>query len=541
MSLLSNRYLILSELGRGGFGHTFLAEDTHLPSRRKCVIKQFKPANSDPNLLPHLQERFGREASILERVGEEHSQIPRLYAYFIEDEQFYLVQELIDGQTLGQIVRTTGPLKSGMVSDIVSSLLEILEFLHARDIIHRDIKPDNIIYRNRDNKPVLIDFGTVKETVTTIYDRGGVPTSLIIGSPGYMPMEQAAGLALYSSDLHALGWTAIYLLTGKQPSEMVDRRSGEYQWRQFVPRVDYHLATVIEKAVQRVSSDRYASAGEMLQALHPAPAETAPSPIPMPERVRPIPGPPTPPPQYSVPSQPGRPQYSAPSPPMPPNPAPYYPVHSQPMPPNPAPYYPVHSQPVHQNPAYSYPPVEGDYLLEQKDRWRIPLLFPLIGLFFCFLSLASARLGPGLFITWSLCGVAQGFLLRKYIKRVAWITATTMGAFAVLLLDTFFMRGAPAFASIGFLRIAAIVGIVGVAQWLVLLKYVESAKQWYLAGILAAILLFFAFTIESRGSDVISLKEVATNWLLAGLILGIAQAYILRHFRKKTVVPDANA
>src|SRR5689334_15802776 len=144
MSLLNNRYLILSQLGKGGFGHTFLAEDTHLPSRRRCVIKQFKPAHNDPDLLPHLRERFAREATILEQVGEAHSQIPKLYAYFVEDDQFYLVQELIEGQTLGQIVRTEGPLKSGVVREIIISLLEILEYLHASDIIHRDIKPDNI-------------------------------------------------------------------------------------------------------------------------------------------------------------------------------------------------------------------------------------------------------------------------------------------------------------------------------------------------------------------------------------------------------------
>ncbi|MGH9969633.1 MAG: protein kinase domain-containing protein, partial [Pyrinomonadaceae bacterium] len=246
MSLLNNRYKILSELGKGGFGHTFLAEDTHLPSHRRCVIKQFKPANNDPNLLPHLKERFGREASILEEVGEEHGQIPRLYAYFVEDEQFYLVQELVDGQTLGQIVRSDGPLKSGHVREIVTSLLGILDYLHAKDIIHRDIKPDNIIYRKRDGKPVLIDFGTVKQTVTTVYDQGGAPTSLIIGSPGYMPMEQAVGLAVYASDLYSVGWTAIYLLTGKQPSEMVDRRTGQNRWQEFTPGIEHDLAMVID-------------------------------------------------------------------------------------------------------------------------------------------------------------------------------------------------------------------------------------------------------------------------------------------------------
>ncbi len=282
MSLLNNRYLILSELGKGGFGHTFLAEDTHLPSRRRCVIKQFKPATTDPNLLPHLQERFGREASILERVGEEHSQIPKLYAYFVEDEQFYLVQELIDGQTLGQKLWTEGPLKSVVVREIVSSLLEILQYLHANDIIHRDIKPDNIIYRKRDSKPVLIDFGAVKETVTTVYDQGRVQRSLIIGSPGYMAIEQAIGLPVYASDLYSLGWTAINLLTGKQPVDLVDRRTEENHWREFAPDVEYNLAVVIDKAVQRMSHDRYRTAGEMLQALHPVLPKTVPSPMPEP-------------------------------------------------------------------------------------------------------------------------------------------------------------------------------------------------------------------------------------------------------------------
>lgn len=487
MSLLNNRYQILSELGKGGFGHTFLAEDTHLPSHRRCVIKQFKPANNDPNLLPHLQERFRREASILERVGEEHRQVPRLYAYFVEDGQFYLVQELIDGQTLGQKVRTEGLLKSGDVREIVGSLLGILDYLHANDIIHRDIKPENIIYRKRDSKPVLIDFGTVKETVTTVYDQGGVPTSMIIGSPGYMPMEQAAGLAVYSSDLYSLGWTAIYLLTGKQPSELVDRRTGENHWRRAAPDVEYHLAVVIDKAVQRMSHDRYGTAGEMLQALHPRLPDTVPSPIPEP---------------------------------VPPTPVPPEPVPPQPIPPIPVPPAP--------------PLVESEYLLKSADEGRIPLLFLLIYLIFCFGSARLAHLPVGLFLLWSVGGVAQALLLREYIKPVAWIAATAIGAFAVLLIDIFILTSSGNYTASGFFRIAAFSSIVGISQWVVLLKYVKHAKQWYLAGIATAIVLFFVYNFEIRQD--MTQKTPLINWLLVGVLLGTAQAYFLRHFRKKKAV-----
>ena len=507
MSLLNNRYLILSELGKGGFGHTFLAEDTHLPSHRHCVIKQFKPANNDPELLPHLQERFGREASILEKVGEEHSQIPRLYAYFIEDEQFYLVQELIDGQTLGQMVRTAGPLRSGVVRDIVSSLLDILEYLHANDIIHRDIKPDNIIYRKRDSKPVLIDFGTVKETVTTVYDRGGVPTSLIIGSPGYMPMEQAAGLAVYSSDLYALGWTAIYLLTGKQPAELVDRRTGANHWREFAPEVEYDLAAAIDKAVQRVSSDRYVTAGEMLHVLHPVLPETVPSPMPvLPQSL----------PPQQFPSAPVSPE-PVPSPPIPQNPVPLVQRF-----------------------------VEREYLLEPADRWRIPLLYSLLYVPLCGGSVVLSHSILKQILLWSVCGIAQALLLRKYINPLAWTGVATIGAAIAQVVSITWGYDTPydnyyAVYDFNYLaynfRLIMLILIWGIGQWLVLLKYVKAAQKWLLASIVAAIGISIVYYAEVKDGK-LPFTAPLINWPLAGLILGTAQASLLRSFRKRKAAAE---
>jgi serine/threonine protein kinase len=503
MSLLNNRYLILSEIGKGGFGHTFLAEDAHLPSRRRCVIKQFKPATNNLNLLPQLQESFGREASILERVGEEHSQIPKLYAYFVEDEQFYLVQELVDGQTLGQLVRTKGPLKSVVVKEIVSSLLEILDYLHTNDIIHRDIKPDNIIYRRRDSKPVLIDFGTVKETVTTVYDEHGARKSLIMGTPGYMAMEQAAGLAVYSSDLYSLGWTTIYLLTGKEPHEMVDRRTGENHWRRFAPDVDYNLAVVIDKAVQSVSRDRYETAREMLQALHPVLPQTMPSPWPMP-----------------VPPQP-----------MPPGPMPPALFSPQPLSPQPVPLYHVQPAP---------PLVESEYLLTPGNRWRIPLLHLLlyVPLVIASVNFSKSPLAQGLL--WSVWGVAQALLLRKYFNPFAWIGVTIFGAVLIQIFASDKWGYDPNYGYTNidivwyFIRPEAFIVIMGIGQGLVLLKYVKIPQKWLLASVVAAIAIFIACVTE-RNDGKFAFTAPLINWPLAGFMLGTGQALCLRYFRKKRV------
>jgi serine/threonine protein kinase, bacterial len=266
---LNNRYQVIKVLGAGGFGETFLAEDTHMPSRRRCVIKQLKPIANDPKTYEIIQQRFEREAATLEYLGESSDQIPKLYAYFSENGLFYLVQEWIQGQTLTDIVEAKGAESETVVREILVSLLSVLNYVHSKGIIHRDIKPDNIILRSSDSKPVLIDFGAVKETIRSVVSSSHHPTrSLVIGTPGYMPTEQAIGRPVYATDIYSLGLTAIYLLTGKHPPELqTNPQTGEILWQDLAPNVSPNLANVINQAIKPHVSDRYSTASKMLYEL----------------------------------------------------------------------------------------------------------------------------------------------------------------------------------------------------------------------------------------------------------------------------------
>lgn len=271
-TLLNNRYQIIQVLGAGGFGETFLAEDTYMPSRRRCVIKQLKPVTNDPQMYRLIQQRFQREAATLEALGESSDQIPKLFAYFSENGQFHLVQEWIQGQTLTDKVASVGPLSESAVREILVSLLLVLDYVHSKGIIYRDIKPDNIIMRQSNDQPVLIDFGAVKETMTATVNSHGKPTySIVLGTPGFMAPEQASGRPIYASDIYSMGMTAIYLLTGKLPQELeIDSHTEEMFWQQYVANVSPHLAAVLNKAIQYHPRDRYTTAIKMLDALQPS-------------------------------------------------------------------------------------------------------------------------------------------------------------------------------------------------------------------------------------------------------------------------------
>ncbi|MFN6476147.1 protein kinase domain-containing protein [Nostoc sp. DedQUE07] len=269
IQLLNDRYQVIRTLGAGGFGETYLAEDTYMPSKRHCVVKQLRPIHNNPQIYQLVQERFQREAAILEELGGTNDQIPALYAYFSSGGQFYLVQEWVEGDTLTAKVQKQGLFSEGAVQELFMNLLPVLDYVHSKYIVHRDIKPDNIIVRHWDGKPVLIDFGAVRESMGTVVNSQGNPTSsIVIGTPGYMPSEQAAGRPVYSSDLYSLGMTVIYLLTGKQAQHLeTDSQTGEIVWRQYASHVSPLMARVIDRAIAYHPRDRYPTARAMLDSL----------------------------------------------------------------------------------------------------------------------------------------------------------------------------------------------------------------------------------------------------------------------------------
>ncbi|NET27807.1 IMS domain-containing protein [Okeania sp. SIO1I7] len=279
-TILNNRYRIINTLASGGFGETFLAQDTQMPSGRLCVIKQLKPIVNNPQIYQIVQDRFQREAAILEELGETNNQIPRLYAYFTENGKFYLVQEWIEGETLTKKLQTEGLFNEDSVRQILINLLPVLDYIHSKRIIHRDIKPGNIIWQEKDDLPVLIDFGAVKELMgTTLNSQGNPSRSIIIGTPGFMPPEQAAGHPVYASDLYSLGLTIIYLLTGKNPRQLPTNS----QWENLATNITPQLAETLNKIIQANPSDRYSTAAEMLHSLKFGPTAmipTVPSPPP---------------------------------------------------------------------------------------------------------------------------------------------------------------------------------------------------------------------------------------------------------------------
>ncbi len=276
--ILDGRYLPINLLGQGGFGAAYLARDRRTPANHACVVKQFQPpADLSEHQLEIALNLFDREAEVLERLGTQHPQIPRLLAFFPLrvnnaltgeiDQFFYLVQEYIQGKTLEEIVTDQGPFSEPETIEVMRSILGILQFVHENGAIHRDVKPSNIM-RHDNGQYFLLDFGTVKQVAQGSASGATMGSSTGVFSAGFAPPEQMAGRAVYpSTDLYSLGVTALVLLTGKlNPIDIFDAYTNRWQWQPFVT-VSPGLTAILERLLEPSPNVRYKSATEVLEAL----------------------------------------------------------------------------------------------------------------------------------------------------------------------------------------------------------------------------------------------------------------------------------
>lgn len=266
--LLGGRYRLIGQLGAGGFGQTFLAEDLHLPGNPRCVVKQLKPQFTSARGLETAKRLFDTEAKVLYQLGD-HDQIPRLLAHFEHEQEFFLAQELIVGQPLSEELVSGQPWPEAKVVSLLQDILYVLSFVHQRGVIHRDIKPQNLIRRDRDGKVVLIDFGAVKQaSIQLANPDSGSTKTISIGTQGYMPNEQIAGNPRFSSDVYAVGKVAIQALIGVAPKHLQeDPQTGEVRWRYLAPQVSSSLADFLEQVVRYDFRARFFTATEALETL----------------------------------------------------------------------------------------------------------------------------------------------------------------------------------------------------------------------------------------------------------------------------------
>lgn len=243
--LQGGKYKIVKSLGQGGFGITYLAEQTNL--NRKICIKEFflkeygertESANTDADatvltgvsavtsaaaeIMGRYREKFIKEARTIARL--DHPGIVRIHDVFEENGTAYYVMDFIEGENLNDLVKREGPLSEDRALGYIRQIADALSYVHGHNIMHLDVKPANVLVRKSDDKAILIDFGTAKQ-----YDSEGTQTSTTpVGlSAGYAPIEMTklGGVQTFSpeTDVYSLGATLYYLVTSQNPPDASER------------------------------------------------------------------------------------------------------------------------------------------------------------------------------------------------------------------------------------------------------------------------------------------------------------------------------
>jgi serine/threonine-protein kinase len=278
LSFLGPRYRLVRALAQGGFGHTYLAEDTHR-FNELCVLKELAPQVEGEAALQKAKQLFEREAGVLYKL--QHPQIPRFRELLRVGESagghLFLVQDYIEGPTYRELLDTRCRYGSAFneteVTQLLAHLLPVVAYIHGVGVIHRDISPENLILRNADGLPVLIDFGGVKQVSATAEAQfGGSPATganvTRLGKLGYAPVEQLhQGNVTPASDLYSLAVTVVVLLTGKDPQDLYDAAKATWHWRRQVA-VSDRLGQTLDRMLSPQPQNRYPSASAVMAALN---------------------------------------------------------------------------------------------------------------------------------------------------------------------------------------------------------------------------------------------------------------------------------
>lgn len=299
---LGLRYRITRELGHGGFGRTYLAEDLNRFNEH-CVLKEFAPQVEGSGALQKAEELFQREAGVLYKL--QHSQIPQFREFFRSElggeGRLFLVQDYIAGPSYRELLeerrRLGTTFTEAEVTQLLVQLLPVLQYIHSVGVIHRDISPDNLILRDGDQMPVLIDFGGVKQVAATLASQYVAPETepppnvTRLGKVGYAPEEQMQrGAAFPHSDLYALAVTALVLATGQEPDAMLGNTADANPWLQQV-QFSRKLTLVLQRMLALNPADRYPRVADVLQALGWLTPNPPMTPAPVPNRYMPPPAP----------------------------------------------------------------------------------------------------------------------------------------------------------------------------------------------------------------------------------------------------------
>src|SRR5215467_2449642 len=272
--VIADRYLILARLGEGGMGRVYAAE--HVKMNRQCAIKVMNPSLMNDG---ESATRFAREASNAARIL--HPNVAAVFDFGESDKTVYLVMEYVDGEPLSALLAREGALAPRRAIDIARQIADGLSAAHELGLIHRDLKPDNVIVtRKRDGREIakVVDFGIAKAVSDAPQD-ALTRSGLVIGTPEFMSPEQLLGDPVDArTDIYSLGCMLFQMLSGTKPfdadsrEQMIRRRLHEPppHVRDIVPSVPKRIDTLIAHMLARSTNERLASAAQVSASLDPA-------------------------------------------------------------------------------------------------------------------------------------------------------------------------------------------------------------------------------------------------------------------------------